>query len=216
MPTWLPPVLMTVVAYLLGGIPFGYLVARAKGMDIRQHGSGNIGATNVGRVLGRKYGIFCLVLDVLKGLVPVLLALWWTHAAALQPPDLLPLLAVFASVAGHVWCPYLGFKGGKGIATSAGAALAIAPLPILFSIVAWLLVLALTRIIALASIAASIALPAGAWFLYLRHWSHQPPATLAVALLLTVLGILAIIRHRSNLRRVWAGTEPRIGRKDKS
>ena len=163
MPILLAFALVLILAYLVGGIPFGYLIGRAKGIDIRQHGSGNIGATNVLRTLGKPLGITCFALDFAKGLLPVLASRSVQSAGATgvaqTVSDLLPLLVVVATVAGHIWTPYLRFKGGKGIATSAGALTAVAPLPVLCALVVWGVTLAAGRMVGLASVCAAAALP---------------------------------------------------------
>ena len=155
--------LIIIAAFLAGSIPFGLLIARAKGVDIRKHGSGNIGATNVGRVLGRRYFFLCFALDLLKGLLPTLAmgaalgalgaftmsmhdAAWWLGAAV-------------ASILGHVFCPWLGFKGGKGVATGLGALLGVFPLLSVaggVATVVWILAMLLWRYVSLASIIAAI------------------------------------------------------------
>src|SRR6478609_11936811 len=154
MQLWLCPVF----AFLLGSIPFGLLIARAKGINIREHGSGNIGATNVLRVVGKKYGITCLFLDLLKGFIPVVIALNLIqiagkgnalHFAALDPfalilpvsgqfkGQLLHVLTALAAVLGHNYSPWVGFKGGKGIATSAGVLAGLFPLALAIGLVVW-------------------------------------------------------------------------------
>ena len=207
MPTSLEFALVLVGAYLIGGIPFGYLIGRAKGIDIRQHGSGNIGATNVLRTLGKPLGITCFALDFAKGLVPVLVARQLADAGSI-----LPLLVVVATVAGHIWTPYLRFKGGKGIATSAGALMAVAPLPVLCALIVWGLTLALSRMVGLASVCAAAALPlAAVGLLAAGRGSGGVP----VLVLLVIIGVLAIARHRANIQRILNGTEPKIGQKKK-
>ena len=204
-----------IVAWLVGGIPFGFLIAKSRGLDIREHGSGNIGATNVTRVLGKKLGILCFICDAGKGFVPVFLA---TRLVAEDPtrwPAWLAATAVFATVAGHVWTPYLGFKGGKGIATSAGALIGIAPVPLLMALGLWMLVFFASRYVSLASILAAASLPLTG--LALRQfasppWNNLAPSTLV---LLAVVGLLAIVRHSSNIRRLLDGTENRFERKPK-
>ncbi len=201
------------LCYLLGGIPFGLLIGRLNGVDIRQHGSGNIGATNVWRVCGRRWGIACFTLDALKGLLPVLGAAGL--AAGRVPPgraELVTVLAVFATVAGHVWSPYLRFKGGKGVATSAGAVLAVAPWPLLIALAVWGLVFAASRYVSLASIVAAIALPFAGVGVNLL--GESPRYRAPVLALLVLLAVLAVIRHRSNITRLLNGTENRMGRKD--
>jgi glycerol-3-phosphate acyltransferase PlsY len=155
--------LTVIIAYLLGSIPFGVLVAKAKGVDIRSAGSGNIGATNAMRVLGKPAGILVLLLDALKGYaavawLPVMLSRWLGECRRLIP--VLPVIAGIGAVLGHNYTCWLKFKGGKGIATSAGVYLALAPWAVLIALVVFLLAVAVTRYVSVGSIAAAIALPA--------------------------------------------------------
>ena len=190
--------LVVVGAYLLGSIPFGYLLPRVlRGDDIRRHGSGNIGATNVWRVYGRWLGVPVAVLDVLKGLVPAALGLRLGG-------DWVGVLAGAAAMLGHARPVYLGFsKGGKMVATAGGVALALAPFAALGCAVVWLAVFALTRYASLASMLAAVALPV----LCLALGSSWPVVAFTA---LAALGVLAL--HRQNVRRLLTGTEPRFAR----
>jgi acyl phosphate:glycerol-3-phosphate acyltransferase len=196
--------------YLVGGVPFGFLIGRARGMDIRQHGSGNIGATNVWRVFGKKLGLTCFALDFLKGCLPVLAVQFLTRRADPALATWGPLVAVLGTVAGHVWTPYLRFRGGKGIATSAGAVLAVACLPVVGALLIWVLVVKLTRFVSLASISAALALPLAAMLLNQSGYGRYDKPVL---LLLLAIGTLAVFRHHSNIRRLLAGTEPRTNQR---
>lgn len=223
--------LLPVAAFLIGSIPFGLLAGRLKGIDIRSHGSGNIGATNVFRVVGKGAGITCLILDALKGFLPVLLATNLIRTGAHVPvpvpalmslsspwPEssrlLVELVAVgtaLAAILGHNFSPWLGFKGGKGIATSTGALLGLMPAGVLVLIIVWLVVTSLTRYVSVGSIAAALALPFAALY---DSWRHGPISDgtwnkplFAFALLAAAL---AVWRHRSNIRRLLSGTENRI------
>jgi glycerol-3-phosphate acyltransferase PlsY len=208
--------LLLVGAYLLGGIPFGLLVARAKGVDIRRHGSGNVGATNVGRVLGRKWCGIVFVLDVAKGAVSTLAAGKIIAMEGVRPSsqaDLVWLAAALACVLGSVAPVYLRFKGGKGVAASLGVLLGIYPYLTFAAMVVlavWLIVVLTTRYVSLASIIASGALPlvfAGlAWRLDWRLEDHVALLGLCAAMTTVVW-----IRHRDNMHRLWAGTENRLG-----
>src|SRR2546426_632231 len=154
------PVLLTglvvVAAYVVGGIPFGYLIARARGIDIFQHGSGNIGATNVGRVLGRRFGILVFVLDFLKGALPTLAATLLDRTAQPDlPADTLPVTAGLAAFLGHLFPIYLHFRGGKGVATGAGVVAVLLPLPTVAALATWLVVVVCTRYVSLASLCAA-------------------------------------------------------------
>jgi len=202
-----------VAAYLIGSVPFAFLIARSAGKDLRTIGSGNIGATNLARAVGRKWGYFCFALDVLKGLVPVAVA--GAMGGALHTPLLLSLwlLVGIAAILGHVFPVYLRFKGGKGVATSFGVALGLWPYFTLCALVAllvWVAVVLIWRYVSLASVSAAIAFPMAlvvaifivpAW----RSASLWPLVVAAVA-----IPILVIVRHRENLRRLAAGTESKI------
>ena len=196
--------LTTAVAFLLGSIPTGYLVARAKGVDIRQHGSGNIGATNVFRTLGKPLGILVFFLDALKGFAAV-----WLAARFGGPSAWPPILAAVAAIAGHNYTPWLGFKGGKGIATSAGVLIALMPWAVLAIAVVWFGVFFATRYVSLASICASAALPVAVGALWFYGCGGSGPL-LGFSVLIAAL---AIWRHRSNIGRLMAGTEHRFDRK---
>ena len=195
-------------AYLLGSIPTGYLVARARGVDIRTVGSGNIGATNALRVLGKRAGITVLVLDALKGFIA---AAWLAEGLpplfnlSIADPQAHQVLAGVCAVLGHNYTCWLRFKGGKGIATTAGVYLALAPLPLLIALGVFLLGLLLTRYVSVGSIAAAVALPVAVWML--------KPHAILLAVATTALGVLAIYKHAGNIQRLLAGTESRMGKK---
>lgn len=226
----LTPALLILAAYLAGSIPFGLLIASSRGIDIRAHGSGNIGTTNVGRVLGRKWGAICFVLDLLKGLVPTLLAGWQLGLVRFdgQPPSaaaastaalFLWLGAMSATVLGHMFPLWLRFKGGKGVATGFGALLGVWPVLTIAAIGAllvWLVSVRLTRMVGISSVLAALALPV----LVLV----QPPIAAAIgradhppiwpfALAATILAVVVVIKHRANIARTLAGTEHRVGAK---
>ena len=193
-------------AFLLGSIPTGYLVARAKGVDIRRHGSGNIGATNVFRTLGKPLGILVFFIDALKGFSAVWLANHFGQACPWTG-----IVAAVAAIAGHNYTPWLGFKGGKGIATSAGVLLALMPWAVLIIAVVWFTVFRISRYVSLASICAAAALPVSVGALWYAGCEGNGPL-LGFAL---VISALAIWRHRSNIERLRAGTESRFERKNK-
>lgn len=209
----------TIAAYLSGSIPFGLLISRLHGRDVRREGSGNIGATNVGRVLGRKWGALCFVLDVLKGLIPVLAAgfhLGYAGRWNLRTDEAWHWLAVAAAaVLGHMFPPWLGFRGGKGVATSLGTLLGAWPLltvPGLLAAATWAIVAGLSRYVSLASMTAAIALPL--YILLLALLRRQPCRDLIPFLLVTgLLAILVLVRHQANIRRLITGTEPKIGQR---
>ena len=151
--------LTAVLSYLLGAIPFGYLIARWRGVDILKHGSGNIGATNVGRVLGRPFGILVFLLDFTKGALPALCARWWaaTHSLDL-PAESLPVAGAVSAFLGHLYPVYLRFRGGKGVATAAGAVMVLLPGPASAALLIWLAVVVASRTVSLASLAAAAGL----------------------------------------------------------
>jgi glycerol-3-phosphate acyltransferase PlsY len=200
-----------VASYLLGSIPFGYLAGRIAGIDIRTAGSGNIGATNVVRVLGKRYGYPVFLLDFLKGLGAVKISI--AIAKSLQPEwgsaEMFGVVAAVSAVIGHSFPPWLKFQGGKGVATSAGALFALMPLATLIGIAIWLLVFWLTRYVSLASVASAVALPLVISIMIRVNQSQGK------ALFYSSLGIAAVViwRHRSNLSRLMRGSEPRFTRK---
>lgn len=208
----LPSALLLILcAYVCGSLPFGYWAGRYKGIDIRKHGSGNIGATNVIRVLGKRIGIPIFILDMLKGFAPVAFAEWWMkHSGA--DPNTASLVAVFcaaAAVLGHMFTFWLGFKGGKGVATSAGVLLGLEPFSLAFGLVAWIVVFRLTRYVALASIAVAVTVPmAMALLMIVRGTLNWVLLGLVI-----VMGVLVLVRHRSNIMRLLNGTENRFGAK---
>jgi glycerol-3-phosphate acyltransferase PlsY len=189
--------------YLFGSLPTGFLVAKAKGVDIRSVGSGNIGATNVFRILGKGPGILVLLVDALKGFVPVI---WLAPGLAAKDagadPEWVRIGVGVGAILGHNYTCWLRFRGGKGIATSAGVFLGLTPAPLGIAFTTWVIFFALSRYVSLASIAAAAALPAAAWML---------PHGTALRVITTVIGALAIFKHRANIRRLLAGTENRIG-----
>jgi glycerol-3-phosphate acyltransferase PlsY len=190
--------LAVLVAYLVGAVPIGWLVARASGVaDIRRHGSGSIGATNVLRTLGRWPAIATLLGDVGKGYLAVTLA-----AAASGGEAGVAATAVVAAVAGNCWSVFLGFRGGKGVATGLGALLATAPLATLAALPVFVAVVATTRFVSLGSLLSALCVPLGAWAL------GYPPAFVAASL---VVGAIIAGRHHENIARLLAGTESRLG-----
>jgi glycerol-3-phosphate acyltransferase PlsY len=192
----------TLGAYLLGSIPTGFLVARARGIDIRTSGSGNIGATNVFRILGKGPGILVLLTDAAKGALAVLCLPPWIAPHAADPIPL-AIVAALAAVLGHNFTCWLRFRGGKGIATSAGVLAALVPWPFLIILTTFLLTLLVSRFVSLASILAAAVLPFAVAFV--------PPGDPRLIALTALLGGLAIIRHIPNIRRLLNRTENRIG-----
>jgi glycerol-3-phosphate acyltransferase PlsY len=209
------PLMLTVVwplcAYLVGAIPFGLIIAKAHGVDLRKVGSGNIGATNVGRALGRQWGLACFALDALKGLVPTLFVGLMLRPQAGQYAHQAAWLAVgLAAVLGHVLNPFLRFRGGKGVATSLGVVLGVWPYFTAAGAAAlgvWILVTLMTRYVSLGSVVAAVGFVplfvAFNWRAWLELW---PLAAFACA-----VAVVIVIRHRGNIVRLWRGTENRIG-----
>lgn len=234
MQLWLCPLF----AFLLGSIPFGLIIAKVKGINIREHGSGNIGATNVLRIVGKKYGIACLLLDALKGFIPVVIAINVIRLAGHSPlmafnfPEdwvlnlpaqdamkgqVIHILTALAAVLGHNYSPWVGFKGGKGIATSTGVFLALAPGVVVVLFFVWAIAFFTTRYVSLASIIAAGALP---FIVLWGSWHHGRIAdgtwNKPLFVFSLIIGILAIWKHRTNIQRLREGTEHRFTRKAKS
>jgi glycerol-3-phosphate acyltransferase PlsY len=204
-------------AYFIGSIPVGLLIGKARGVDIREHGSGNIGATNAGRVLGQPWGAICFILDVLKGAGPTLAAGIWSGLIE-NPADSVPaqiwwLAVAFAAIAGHLFPVWLRFRGGKGVATSLGALLSLWPittLPTVFALLVWVVVARVTRYVGVASVAAAAVLPGAIGVMSLTPlWGGRPVVPVLTAT--SLLAAIVIWRHRGNLKRTLAGEEPRIG-----
>lgn len=211
----MPVVLLALGAYLLGAIPFGLLIGQARGVDIREHGSRNIGATNAGRVLGRKWGYLCLILDVLKGLAPALAARFVLLEEPVDSAMLLCWILVgVAAVLGHMLPVYLKFRGGKGVATTVGVALGIFPyytVAMVAALVLYAIVRFATGMVSLGSLTIAVAFPV-AFFVYVGFRQevslsvYWPLAAVAV-----LLGLMIIVRHRSNITRLLRGEELRFG-----
>jgi glycerol-3-phosphate acyltransferase PlsY len=231
MQLWLCPL----IALLSGSVPFGLLIAKGKGINIREHGSGNIGATNVLRVVGKKYGISCLLLDALKGFIPTVIAISLIQFEGMKNPMSIAALGPYArefpmltaqvfqvvaglcAILGHNYSPWVGFKGGKGIATSAGVLIAMMPAAIVILIVVWGLVFLATRYVSLASIVAAATLPLltlwGSWFHgKIQNGTWNKP----LFVFSLIIAVMAIWKHRGNLTRLRDGTEHRFTRKSKT
>jgi acyl phosphate:glycerol-3-phosphate acyltransferase len=217
------------IGYLFGSFPSGYVVGKCKGIDIRQHGSGNIGATNVVRTLGKKWGVLVFVLDVLKGILAVRVAMalpgllaashsgWfsctligpgqttWGGRCDIPIDQLGGIIAGFGCFLGHCFPVWLGFKGGKGVAVGAGLMIGLTPLTAVIGLALWAVCFKVTRYVSVASILAAISLPVSTWFLY-GGFAPLFWFTLAISL-------IAIWRHRENIQRLLAGTESRFERK---
>ena len=241
------PYLLPALAFLIGSIPFGLLIAKSKGVDIRAHGSGNIGATNVLRVMGKGPGILCLVLDALKGFLPVVAALnlvrfgdhlpmgflHWPILSGLTDPlptdqqtkvQLVQVLCGLGAILGHNYSPWIGFKGGKGIATTAGVLFALLPFGALLLIAIFAVVTFLTRYVSVGSITAGIALPImthlGTRYHHVDDKDPNSPTLWEAGTwnrplfyFTLIAGLMAVWKHRSNIKRLIAGTENKLGRK---
>jgi len=184
-----------ICSYISGSIPFGYVVARIKGYNLRETGSGSIGATNVFRVVGKKEGIIVFILDLLKGFLPVF------YFAQISP--VVGIIGALGAVLGHITTPFLHFKGGKGIATGFGSVLALMPIPAILSFGVWALLLGITRRVSVGSLGGALALPL---FYFFLSESVEIPI-LIIAILLT---IVVFITHRSNIGRLIRGEEKAV------
>lgn len=192
------PFILILVGYLLGSIPFGLLIGKIMKIDVRKSGSGNIGATNVLRTLGFGPGVLVFVLDTLKGAAPV----WLAQAYSGDP--LIIVLCGLAAISGHTFPLYLGFKGGKGVATGGGVLLGLAPDMFVFAILLFLVIVGLTRFVSVGSILTALTL-----LIVFIVLGKPLPYTMVVGL----AALLIIVRHLSNIKRLIAGTEPRLGEK---
>jgi glycerol-3-phosphate acyltransferase PlsY len=187
---------LVLIAYMIGSIPTGYIVGSWAGIDVRKAGSGNVGATNVARVVGRRQGIFTLFADVAKGFVPAIVAVILGLGAA-------TVAAVgMAAFLGHLYPVFLNFRGGKGVATALGVFLALAPWAAAVLMVIFIGTFATTRLVSLSSIAAAVCAPIVLWLF------SCPPAWIFMSLL---MALMVILRHRGNIQRLLSGTEPRFG-----
>ncbi len=195
------------LAYLVGAIPFGLLIARLKGVDIRSVGSKNIGATNVFRCVGKGWGVLTFLLDAAKGLAPALVFPLLQGQSGLPVPQGVEgsfgLLCGIAAILGHNFPVYLKFKGGKGVATSAGVLLGVAPAAVGLGLLGWVVLFVVTRYVSVASIGAAVLVPLAGWWLYARAGIFLPVS-------LTLLGVLIVARHAKNIQRLLAGTENRF------
>src|SRR3954467_119288 len=219
-------VIVSVIAYFIGSIPFGLLLGGVNGIDIRQHGSGNIGATNIWRVLGKKWGLPTFLLDLGKGFIAVLVAKWlalnWGVTVPLPhghsridfiDPSLPGIAAAMAVILGHNFPVWLKFKGGKGVATSLGVLFGLMPVASTLTFLTWVVVVKITRYVSLASIIAALSLPLWVLGLFMvplnlggmRGWPYFYFTVVATLVL--------ILRHTANIKRLIAGTESQIGSK---
>jgi acyl phosphate:glycerol-3-phosphate acyltransferase len=197
-----PAVLWLLASYFLGAIPTSYLLSRLfAGIDLRQHGSGNLGATNLYRVLGWRYAIPAAVVDIVKGVIPVLV-----FAPQASSSQLFAIACGVAAIVGHVFSVFVGFKGGKGVATAAGVMLGLAPLALAVSAVVWAVLVRLTGYVSVGSIGAAAVLPLAVFLL-------ERSTTLAVFWIAVAITAGVIVLHRQNISRLLKGTENRFGRR---
>jgi len=204
-----------IISYLIGGIPFGYLIAVIKGVDIRTQGSGNIGATNVGRVLGKKYGLIIFILDMLKGFAVVLLVPAAVSSAvniSTTTGNLLAVLCGFCAVLGHAFPVYLKFKGGKAVATSFGVFIWLVPISIAIAFGVWLLTVIVTRYVSLGSMIGSLSLVGVIVIVVDSPFGDN----ICLTAMSVAVAILIIVRHTSNIQRIIAGTEKKVFSKEDS
>ena len=197
-------------SYFVGAVPFGFLAGRLCGVDVRTKGSGNIGATNVFRVIGKPAGITVFILDFQKGYLPVTVGKHLLEGGTL--PEWIPVVLALATILGHNYTFWLGFKGGKGIATSAGALVALVPFAVGIAVIVWLLLVFTTRYVAIASLGSALAIPVVVIVGGIRGGTTDVPLFVFSIL----VAILAFLRHRTNIVRLIAGTEHRFGRRGKS
>jgi glycerol-3-phosphate acyltransferase PlsY len=185
------------LAYILGSVPSGYVLGKLAGIDVRDVGSGNIGAANVARAVGKRQGALTLVADATKGFLPVSIAI------LLQLDPLAIAFTAIAAFLGHLYPLFLNFQGGKGVATALGALLAIAPIATFVLLALFALVAFSSRIVSLSAMAAAVAAPLVLWLFY------QPPAIVGMAFFFAAM---IVLRHHGNIERLRAGTEPRFGK----
>jgi glycerol-3-phosphate acyltransferase PlsY len=191
------------IGYFSGAIPFGFIISKLKGIDIRKHGSGNIGFSNVFRTVGKIEGIAVLFLDIAKGFLPVLLLIryYGYHYG---------IIAGIAAVLGHMFTPVLKFKGGKGVATGLGIFIGLAPLSALFTLIVWLIVVVISRYVSLGSLTAAIALPL---FIYFSRFIGRDEYNIFLLIFTILVCLLVIIMHRPNIKRLVQGKERKFSLK---
>ena len=202
-------------SYLFGAIPWAFIIGKLNGIDIRKCGSGNVGATNVTRTVGKYWGKLCFFCDLLKGVIPVIIV---AKLAKIIYPNIIEahinygcMLAGFSAISGHVWTIFLKFKGGKGVSTSAGVLLALAPAPVLAGLICWIIIFKLSKMVSLASIIAAAFLPIIAITFNFTLKSHKFFLTSTPILtFLIIIAMIAIAKHHSNIKRILNGTESKF------
>jgi glycerol-3-phosphate acyltransferase PlsY len=200
---------IALLSYLVGSIPFGYLIGKFNGLDIRRHGSRNIGATNVRRVLGRDWGAICFIMDFLKGLLPVIFFGELLGAQMAVGLEWGAMFAIAGTIAGHIFPFTLDFKGGKGVATSLGAILAVAFWPVLVGAITWYVTFLKTRIVSLASIVAAVSMPVAATLMFSMNKGGIHATNI---ILMCIIAALIIIRHKENIVRLRNGQENKFSK----
>lgn len=202
-------ILVLVISYLFGSISWGFIIGKIKGIDIREHGSKNIGATNVTRVLGKSFGYLCFALDFLKGFFPSYLMMFVIVLPTI-PNDIGVILAILGTFLGHIFPIYLKFKGGKGVATGTGAVLAVSPLATIIGFVIWVIIFKTTKYVSVASITSAIIVPLLTIFFSVQG---TYPLSIALQIFIVIIGVIAIVKHKSNIARLINGTEYRFEKK---
>jgi len=197
-------IFLIILGYFIGAIPFGYIAGKLRGIDVRKEGSGNIGSTNVSRVLGKKTGRIVQVLDIAKGIMPVVIGkILICHLS--RPDTSFFLVAIgLATICGHNWPIFLGFKGGKGVNTSLGVALGLMPVNAILCFAVWALVVFVWKYISLGSIVGAITFPILA-FIFKEPWIFR--------ILAIIVALFIVIRHKSNIKRLLKGEEPKMEKK---
>jgi len=200
--------MMVLICYLVGSFPTAIIYGKlTRGIDIRQHGSGNAGATNVFRVLGWKAGVLVLLIDMAKGLVATL----WIYKIAtggfIGDPEMVKILAGLSAVFGHIWTVFAGFKGGKGVGTGAGMIIGLVPGAVLVAVIIFILIVAITRWVSLGSILASLTIPV---YLFIKRFLLLLPVSNTLLIFGLLIPVLIIFTHRSNIKRLLNGTENKI------
>ncbi len=206
-------VLIFVLSYLFGGIPFGYIIGKLHGIDIREHGSCNVGATNVTRLFGKKWGVPCFLMDFIKGFIPIYFVQYYLFSIiniSNIPLGLAIVISILGVFLGHTYCIYLRFKGGKGVATCAGAFIAVTPLGILCSLIVWAITYFKTKYVSLASILAAISL---AFFSALFSFTGIYKISPKILYFIIIIAIFVIYKHKSNIVKLINGTENRFTKK---
>ncbi len=202
--SFVPDALYLLFAFLCGSIPFSWIIGKMKGVEIRNFGSGNPGATNLLRVCGRSAGVTGLVFDVTKGALPVAFVLYWMPFGDVSSPYLVGAFTALLAVLGHVFCPWFGFRGGKGVATFLGVLIVLSPYTVLSASVIFVIVVSIFRYISLGSITASAVLIPGV-FIFESGSKYLP-----VQIFVCVVAVLVILRHLGNIRKILNGEENRF------